>query len=170
MSFVVPEDVARAIITIYEDDYATSLATVQTKWAATEDITLEDFVTRQISATPEQASSQWQYPSLRVGTGTMTQAEAASYQQYNNAYDMNIQIVHYLKHPDQRTLALIVMRHEEAVLDLLNQHPNLDFSGNENMIVNGSLSIVPSTTLATQKALIKGLMIRFDFRFVHYGF
>lgn len=171
MTLIVPEDVARRIIEIYEDDFATSLGTVQAKWADTENVILKDFVTRDISATPELVETQWQFPSLRVGIGNMPQAgEGPQIQQFHNFYDLNVQIAHYLKHPDQRTLALIVMRHEEAVLDLLNQHPSLDFAGNENRIVNGSLALLPSTTLGTPKSLIKGLMVRFDFRLLHYGF
>jgi hypothetical protein len=170
MATITPEEVARKVITIWTDNYAASLTTVQANWAATEDITLRDFVVREISASPDIMQKNWEFPAMQVGIGPMAESAAPNIQQYVSAYDLQVRIFYYLKAPDARRLALILLRHIEATLSMLENFPALDFGPNGKMAPN-TLTFTPSNTapLGTN-ALVKGLMISFDFRITQSGF
>lgn len=169
MAIITPEDVARKVITIWTDNYAAALTAVQSNWSSTEDITLTDFRTRQISAAPDIMEKNWQFPAMQVGLGNMVQSAVPNLQQYVSAYDLQTRIFYFLKDSDSRRLALTVMRHMEATLDMLNEHTALDLAPEGKMSPN-TLSLIPSNAapLGTN-SLVKGLMISFDFRIVYSG-
>ncbi len=170
MALLEPETILRRIITIYEDDYATSLATVQAKWAATEDITLDDFVTRQISANPDVLPKVWQSPAFQAGMGTLRQIpDEGTLQQFHTWYALDLRLYYYFKNPDSRSLALIIARNEEATLDLFINHPDLDF-GSQGQIVKNTTQFVPSAASPFgTNTLAQGLLVQFGIRFMQYG-
>jgi hypothetical protein len=100
----------------------------------------------------------------------MAESATPNLQQYISAYDVQVRIFYYLKAPDARQLALIVLRHIEATLDMLTNFPTLDF-GPEHKMAPNTLTFTPSNTapLGTN-ALVKGLLISFDFRITQSGF
>ena len=169
MTLLDPETIIRKVISIYEDDYATELAAVQANWASTEDITLDDFRERQIVASPEILPRAWEPPLLQATTGVVQATDAVGQvQQFRDWYAIDIQLFYYFKHPDNRTLSLIVMRHQEATFNLLKKHPTLDYSHRASVLPN-SLSMSPSSTATSRNVLVKGLMVRFGFRFLQSG-
>jgi len=172
MTLLLPETILRNILDVYEDNYASSLATVKSNWTSTEDIDLEDFQTRTITTDPTVMNQQWFLPALALTMGPMTEAEIAStiqVQQMRNLYDMQVVMTYYLKHPDASILSKILLRHVEATLDLMRQYPGFGMKGKDQYVVPRSTRFVPSRTAPVGNALVKGLMITFNFRFMHYG-
>ncbi len=170
MAFLTPEAIIRRVVSIYADDYSDSLSTVQTFWAATEDLVLDDFIDRVISANPEVLPKVWDTPLLQAGAGPIEQVSDSGLQQYHDLYEFDIQLFYYLRHSEARSLSLLIMRHMEATLEFLNRHPSLDY-GDNNRIRQGSLSMTPSNTGAFGGGvLVKGLRVAFTFRFMSYGF
>lgn len=171
MALLTPEEIIRRVVTLYTDNYNDALTTVAAKWAATEDIPLTDFVSRVISASPEFLPNQWDSPYLVVAAGPLAPVAEETYQQFHNRYELQIRCYYFFRHGEAETLAKLIMRHEEATLDFLNQHPSLDF-GDGNQIRPDSLVFDPSanTLVDSSNALVKGLQVSFDFRFLQYGF
>lgn len=168
MALLTPEQIIRRVVSIYEDNYATSLAAVQSSWQATEDITLTNFIDRVITANPDVLPKVWDDPLMQCNIGPIEGVEGESSQQYHDLYECNIQCFYYLRDSNARILALIIARHEEATFDLLNRHPNLDF-GQNNRIRPASLSMVPSNVSPGRGVLVQGLRVAFAFRFMQYG-
>lgn len=169
MALLTPEQIIRRVVSLYEDNYATHLATVESSWSSTEDITLTDFINRVITANPEVLPKVWDTPLMQCNIGPIEGVEGESLQQYHDLYECVIQCFYYLRHSDARQLALIIARHQEATFDLLNNHPNLDF-GSNNRIRPASLSMVPSNVSPSSGVLTQGLRVAFAFRFMQYGF
>lgn len=169
MTILTPEAIIRRVVSIYEDNYATSLTTVEANWSSTEDITLVDFLNRVITANPEVLPKVWEYPLMQCNIGPIEGVQDANYQQYVDWYEAEIQIYYYLRHSDARTLALLIHRHEEATLDMLKQHPSLDY-GENNRVSPGTVSMVPSNVSSSSGILTQGLRVSFRFRFMNYGF
>lgn len=166
-----PEDVARRLLSLYETDYNDSLDIVEAAWAATEDITLEDFQTRTITADPTSLEKAWLLPALAIGVGNMVPVSGAggTWQQMTNKYDLEIQAVYYLSDIDGYVLGVKIMRHMQATLDFLNKHPGLDYRGGD-VTISEQPQLLPSRVTPRGNALVKGLMVRFAIRFVQYGF
>lgn len=166
---VAPEDVARATISIFEDGYSDSLSTVATARDATETITLTDFVTRSISSDPENLQKTWQYPALIVAVGNMEAMDTGEFQQYSSTYGLETRLYMYLKHADADKLAILRMRYAEAALELLNQKQKLGLES-AGGVVPGSIAQLPSNVAPEGNALVGGVMTRFIYKLVNYGF
>jgi len=164
-----PESILRQIISIYEDNYATSLATVESNWEDTDDIDLDDFITREITTDPTALDKQWLLPAMSVAIGPIRETVTEGWQQGKTSYDMQTMITYYLQHNDVTILAKIIARHIEATLDLFRLYPAFGWRGATNKIVPGSVQFIPSQTSTRGNAYVKGLMVQLDFRFLNYA-
>lgn len=171
MSMLTPEGIARRIKSLYEDNYATYLSTVQTAWASTEDIELHDFETRRITADPSNIAVFPLLPALGIAVGDMREDAGADQvmQQYTNYYLMDTQLAYFLRSIDDHQLSIILMRHIEATLQFLQDHARLDYSKDVGI---RDLRIEPSANVMRSggNMLVKGLLVRFDVRFIQRGF
>lgn len=171
MALLSPETVARDILSLYEDNFSTSLATVADTWDATEEIDLEDFATRKISAAPEILEKTWILPALVIGIGTaVDQGAEEGTQQYHNLYALDVQIFYYLSHPDSEILGKKIMRYMEATFEFLNRYPAFGRAGDFERIIPGTLQLAPSTTGRRSNVLVKGLLVRASLGMLQYGF
>jgi len=171
MAMLTPEGVARNILSLYEDNYASYLSTVQTAWEDTEDITLSDFETRRITADPANIAVFPILPALAIAVGDMREDVGAdqAMQMYTNYYLMDTQLVYFLRAIDDHQLSIILMRHIEATLRFLQTYPRLNYSGDVSI---RNLRFEPSSNLMRSggNMLVKGLLVRFDVRFIQRGF
>jgi hypothetical protein len=164
-----PEQVARQTLELYETYYNDSLDLVEAEWAATEDIALSDFVTRQFTADPSSLEAAWLLPALAIGVGPWVPVTGIKTQQMINFYDLEMQVVYYFQDIDSHRLGVIIMRHMQATLDFLNKHPGLDLRGGDVSISEGP-RLLPSRVMPRGNALVKGLLVQFNIRFEQYGF
>ncbi len=170
MALLTPESILRQIISLYEDNYATSLATVESNWEDTEDIELTDFLTRTITSDPNALERQWHLPAMTATYGPIREAAITSQlQQYHSFFDMQTLLTYYLSNPDATILGKIVSRHIEATLDMFKRFPGLGMQSGKDRVVPGTMRFSPSLSALRGAALVKGLLIQFDFRFMSYG-
>jgi len=170
MSLLTPEGILRQILTTYENEYATSLATVQSNWSSIEDIELEDFITRQIASDPSSLDKQWLLPALSATMGTIREStETGTMQMMSTWYDMQTMIAYYFQHPDATILAKIISRHVEATLDLFKRYPGFGFQSGKSKIVPGTIQFIPSRVTPRGNVMAKGLMVQFNYRFLNYA-
>lgn len=159
----------RQIISVYEDNYATSLATVEANWTDTEAIDLTDFQIRTITTDPTALDKHWLLPAMSVAIGPIREFAGEGWQRNKTAYDMQTMITYYLQHNDVTLLAKVIARHIEATLDLFRQYPAFGWRGATDKIVPGTVQFIPSETTTRGNAYVKGLMVQFDFRFLNYA-
>jgi hypothetical protein len=165
-----PESIARQILGLYEDNYATHLATVEANWAATEPITLYDFEERRITIMPENVTVYMYYPSLGIGVGNLREVATGDLQiqRAERVYLMDVRLVYYLRGVDDQQLAKVVLRHIEATLLFLQAHPRLGLGRLfevQNIIIEPSANVYDTGG----NSLVKGLRTRFELRFIQRG-
>lgn len=165
-----PESIARQILSLYEDNYATHLAVVQSNWSSIEDITLYDFEERRITIMPENVTVYMYYPSLGIGVGNMREETGggAQIQRSERFYVMELRLVYYLKGTDDQELAKVALRHIEATLLFLQAHPRL---GLGRLFTVENIRVEPSANVYDSggNSLVKGVRFRFDLRYVQRG-
>lgn len=170
MTLITPEAILRQILTIYEEQYGTSLSTVGSNWTAIEDIPLEDFVTRDFASDPGTLDKLWLLPALSVTMGAIRESSGAGTMQLMNTwYEMQVMLTYYFQHPDATVLAKIIARHTEATLDLFKRYPGFGLQTGQHKIVPGTIQFIPSRVTPRGNSMAKGLMVQFNFRFLNYA-
>lgn len=170
MALRTPESILRQILTIYETEYATSLATVEARWVAVEDISLSDFETRAIASDPGTLDKRWLLPALSVTMGPIREStNQGNLQMMSTWYDMQVMITYYFQHPDATILAKIIARHVEATLDIFKRYPGFGFQSGKDKIVPGTIQFIPSRVTPRGNVMAKGLMTQFNYRFMNYA-
>lgn len=175
-TFTYPELIAREILTLYKAEYATSLATVQTFWQnhpllqpGEREMPLHDFAERLIVADITSLASFTGYPALVIGVGAMTPTDPARRSQQGfDWYQQVIQPVYMLRALSQQELAIVLMRHMQATLDLFGRFPKLNVAG-ETFTIQGTPTLQPSANVIPDgggNALVKGLLVTLNIKFL----
>ncbi len=167
MALLTPEDILRRIETLYTQDYATCLATVQAKWAAIEDIELHDFEFMRIDADPDTLPILKQFPALLITMGRMTSGQAKT-QLYENWYELDVACTYFLRAIDEHELGIVLARHVEATLGFFEEHASLGF-GRDFTVSNMSFTPSGNVLPGGGNSLVKGLLVKFIARFLQSG-
>ena len=167
MALLTPEAILRQIDSLYAADYATVLAAVQAKWVATEDIELNNFEFRRISADPNTTAVIKQYPALMISMGNIVSIPAQT-QMYQNLYDMEVECLYFLRGQDDHQIGIILARHIEATMDFFKENPRLGYD--RETVITG-LRFEPSANVIPGggNTMVKGLRVSFNVRFMQYG-
>lgn len=173
MALLTPEQIARQILTLYEDGYKTVLDEVYDAWKTTEKIDLADFADRRIVAetTDRNISLFSQWPGLAIAVGDLREIPDSRSQQFSNWYELQVQLIYYIRDVEDRRLAIITMRHMEATLSFLGRNQSLGL-GSQAMIQPG-VRIEPSANVLPGRqgnTLTKGLRTSFRVRMMQLGF
>jgi hypothetical protein len=162
-----PEGIAKAIETLYDENYQTYLTEVEGDWSASDPITLYDFEEIRITVQPEQIVFFTSFPSLGIAVGNLVEVPEGDIQVQRAAryYAMDVRLVYYLRGIDDRELAKVVLRHIQASQRFFQDNPRL---GLGNFVSIDNIRFEPSANVYDSggNSLVKGLRIRFDLMFM----
>jgi len=177
-----PEIVLRAIRTLYQDEYQTSLDTVRDFWLdrlpiaenPDEHPSLTNFEVFRLVADPSSPGRFPGYPALGLAMSDLRSMENSfRAQQLINDWQLPLALVYYLRGIDSEYLSILVMRHTRATLDLIERFPFFGLNDVGLTVVDiGTPSIRPSSSILDSDgtSLVKGVLFEFNIRFQGFGF
>ena len=151
------ESIKRKILELFEDDFGTYLDTVETSWASTEDITLDDIREFKYgSSLSERAPKQW--PAMAV---LSTRGRDTGRMQQLAMHELAVVVEIEITDPDREILAKKLDRYQEACILMLDDKKRLEGEVTAIKGYDYRVSQTGSGQTLFYKMLVFGFMVEF---------